>query len=203
MMNRRYLIFIILMLVSLTACTNNNGHEVKSNLDDHLVVEPQYDSKAVVTEGDFIYRLVSEKSVYAEGEKVEVYAELEYIGDKSGIKIAHAASAFYFPMVEITRGYSLDFGMDQPLRYSYLKKGEPLREPLGVGGGYSSEDTQDYIDFIKSAGEAYKKEGTLPWGHYQLSGSAHFEPIYEEDQENESLRLEAKIEFTVEASENN
>jgi hypothetical protein len=80
----------------------------------------------------------------------------------------------------------------------------PLRERYEGGGGYGSQDPQEYVDFIKAVAEASKK-GTLPWGEYQVFGSADFEPIYgsEESQENESLRLKTEIEFIVKKPKNN
>lgn len=209
-MKSRFLVFFLFVLVTLTACANDQGNEGKLNLDDNtrgakldeqiVVKEPLIDSKAEVTEGDFVYRLVSEKSVYSEGEKVVVYAELEYVGDKPEIKIAHAASPFSFPMKEKTRGYDLLYMMEQPLIVTLLKKGEPLREPFKGAGGYGSQDPKDYVDFMKSVAEASIK-GTLPWGDYQVSGLADFEPMYKESQENETLRLKAEIEFIVENPE--
>lgn len=44
-------------------------------------------------------------------------------------------------------------------------------------------------------------QGTLPWGDYQVSGLADFEPLYKESQENETLRLKAEIEFILEKIE--
>ena len=47
-----------------------------------------------MTDGDFVYRLVSEKEEYGQGDQVQVYGELEYIGEEDEITIGHAASAF-------------------------------------------------------------------------------------------------------------
>ena len=77
---------------------------------------------AEVIEGDFIYRLVSEEAQYSEDDMVDVYAELEYIGELDEVTISHAASPFYFPMVEETRDYKIDYAMNEPLLYSTLIK---------------------------------------------------------------------------------
>lgn len=181
---------ISFLLAGCSAVAKPGGHNV---FDEQTI-----NSQAEVAAGDFVYRLVSEKSVYIEGEKVEVYAELEYVGDKSEIKIAHAASPFLFPMKEKTRGYDLSYMMNQPRIVTLLKKGEPLREPFKGAGGYGSQDPKDYVDFIKNVAEASKK-GTLPWGEYHVFGSADFEPIYDtEESKNNELSLKAEIEFYVE-----
>ncbi|RAP77320.1 hypothetical protein [Paenibacillus montanisoli] len=190
----KFVIMISTIVCLLTGCSEHVKPDV-----NNVANKPAVDSHAEVAEGDFVYRLVSEKSAYAEGEKVEVYAELEYVGDQPEIKIAHAASPFSFPMKEQTRGYDLLYMMDQPLIVSVLKKGEPLREPFKGAGGYGSQDPKDYVDFMKSVAEATQK-GTLPWGDYRVFGSADFEPISgsEENQDNDRLSLKAEIGFIVE-----
>lgn len=37
-------------------------------------------TRAEETKGDFIYRIITEKGEYYEGEPVHLYAELEYVG---------------------------------------------------------------------------------------------------------------------------
>lgn len=167
----------------------------------NIVKEAQIGPKAEATEGDFVYRLVSEKSVYAESERVELYAELEYVGEEKEIEIAHAASPFSFPMKEKTRGFEIGYGMDQPRIVTTLKKGEPLREQYKGGGGYGSQDPKEYIDFIKTVAEASRK-GSLPTGEYEVTGGAEFEPQFGSTK-NEHIHMNVKIEFIVGESKNN
>lgn len=151
-------IFVIISTIAflLAGCSGD------SKLDEQNVVkEPSIVSKAEVSEGDFVYRLLSEKSEYSEGEKVEVYAELEYVGDEPEIKIAHAASPFSFPMKEKTRNFEIGYMMNLPQFVTVLKKGMLLRERYEGGGGYGSQDPKEYVDFIKALEETFKK-GTLP-----------------------------------------
>ncbi|MDQ8738232.1 hypothetical protein [Paenibacillus sp. LHD-38] len=197
-------IAVLMILISSCADTDAEGNQKISMTDEQNVVkEPLTVSKAEVAEGGFVYRLASEKSVYAEGEKVEVYAELEYVGDEPEIKIAHAASPFSFPMKEKTRNFEIDYKMSEPRIVTTLKKGVPLKSRYEGSGGYGSQDPKEYVDFIKAVHKA-SKTGTLPWGNYLVSGLASFEPIYESDetQVNESLHLKAEIEFIVEKPEN-
>jgi hypothetical protein len=94
------------------------------------------DEKNIAKEAhdDFVYRLVSEKSVYADGVRVEYYAELEYVGEEQKIEIADTASPFSFPMKEKTRGFEIGSKMSQPRIVTILKKGEPLRKQYKGGG---------------------------------------------------------------------
>ena len=74
----------------------------------------------------FVYRLSTEKDVYDEFGDTAIFAELMYVGEKNSIDIYHAASPFYFPLEERTRGFEIDYAMDDPLLTALLIKGEPL-----------------------------------------------------------------------------
>ncbi|SEP14745.1 hypothetical protein [Paenibacillus sp. OV219] len=193
-------LFIIISTIAilLAGCLEDSKPD-----EQNIAKEPPFGSKAEFAEGDFVYRIVSEKPVYAEGERVEVYAELEYVGDEPEIEIAHSASPFSFPMKETIRGYDLLYMMNQPRIVTHLKKGVPLKEPFKGAGGYGSQDPKDYVDFMKNVAEASKK-GSLPLGEYHVFGSADFEPIYDSEgsQDNERLSLKAEIEFIVGKPEN-
>jgi hypothetical protein len=132
-------------------------------------IEKVNQSSELVEEGDFIYRLVTEQHEYEASDSVKVYAELEYIGEKEEVTIYHAASPFYFNIVEKTRGYLIGYNMDEPLIASTLKKGEPLREEYVNSGGFSEQDDADYIEFIKDFWE-----NGFPSGYYVVDGTAEF-----------------------------
>jgi hypothetical protein len=188
------LLLIISALAFALAGCSGDVKVAELNVRKEMKIGP----RAEVAEGNFVYRLVSEKSVYADGERVELYAELEYVGEEQEIEIAHAASPFFFPMKEKTRGFEIGYMMNQPRILTLLKKGEPLREQYKGGGGYGSQDPKEYVDFIKAVAEASRK-GSLPSGEYEVSGIAEFEPQYGSTKEDkkELIRMKAKIEFIV------
>lgn len=187
---RKFLFFTLVLTFVLAGCRGevNRVNEPAAPKDD---IEP----RAEVTEGDFVYRLVSEKNIYADGEKVELYAELEYVGEEQEIQIAHAASPFYFPMTERIRGLDISYAMDQPRVVTTLKKGEPLREYYKGGGSFTEHDPKEHVDFVKSVFEAIQK-GTLPSGEYEVSGRATFEPLNGSDG-TEEISIDAEIDFVV------
>lgn len=152
------------------------------------------ETHAEVAEGDFTYRLVTEKATYSEGEPIKLYAELEYTGDKDEIEIFHSASPFSFPMEETTRNYDIGYGMDQPLKSTTLVKGKPLRKEYDASGGYNSEDKNEYKDFMK---RVMDKE--FPAGHYVVNGIADFYIRVSEgnELEQEKYELAAQVEFNV------
>jgi hypothetical protein len=87
------------------------------------------------------------------------------VGEEQEIQIAHAASPFYFSMTERTRGFDINYAMDQPRIVTTLKKGE-----------YTEHNSKEHVDFVKSVFEAIQK-GTLPSGEYEVSGRAAFKPL--------------------------
>jgi hypothetical protein len=165
-----------------TACSQGNE-------DD----EYSLSQSAEVTSGDFIYRIATKKETYQEGEPVELYSELEYIGEQAEVTIFHAASPFYFPMEETTRGYTIDYPMEEPLITTVLKKGVPFRQAYGKAGGYSETDEKEYVDFMK---KLLNEEG-FPSGNYEVLGFADFFIETEVDKKID-YNLKAKIGFKVE-----
>ena len=150
----------------LTACGNDEtGEQPADDLSDFTVAASQAES----AKGDFVYRLATEKEQYTEGEKVEIYAELEYTGEQESIEISHAASPFYFPLHEETRDYAVEYAMNEPLLTTRLTKGEPLHEDYTGSGGYSAEEDEAYIEFVQRI-----MEKEFPPGYYKIDGFANF-----------------------------
>lgn len=138
-----------------------------------------------------MYRLVSEKPAYAEGEPVKLYAELEYTGSESSVTIFHSASPFYFPMEETTRNYAIAYMMNQPLVSTKLARGKPLREAYVGSGGYGSQDPKPYIEFIQRIGKL-----DFPTGTYVVNGFADFY-VQPKGGDKTDYKLKATIMFQV------
>ncbi|WP_223637165.1 hypothetical protein [Planococcus sp. 4-30] len=150
----------------LTACGNDEtGKQPADDLSDFTVAASQAES----AKGDFIYRLATEKEQYTEGEKVEIYAELEYTGKQESIEISHAASPFYFPLHEETRNYAVEYAMNEPLLTTRLIQGEPLQESYSGSGGYSEAEDVAYVEFVQRI-----MEQDFPAGYYKVNGYADF-----------------------------
>jgi len=184
---KRIMMFVMMAAVIWVAGCGS-GNDTASQLNDYTV----QNIHAEVTQGDFVYRLVTEKEEYTEKEPVVLYAELEYIGDQPSVDIYHAASPFYFLLSEKTRNYDLDYGMDQPLLSTKMEKGAPLRQEYHRSGGYSEQDEEDYIEFVKQ----FTEKGFLP-GYYVMKGIADFYVGGEEDGDKQAYKLEAQVDFIV------
>ncbi|GKV67370.1 MULTISPECIES: hypothetical protein [Sporosarcina] len=190
-MKKILIIFLLLTLSSLALFGCQKTEQVK---DEERLPEPnELKTTAEVMEGDFIYRLVSEKDHYGEGEDVKIYAELEYIGPENEMEIRHGSSPFLFPMTETTRNYEIEYGVTMAEERTVLKKGEPLRQETRGGGSYSEHDPEEYKEFMKKV----MKED-YPSGHYIVDGYASFDTAG--DVEKEYL-IEAQIEFIVDGEE--
>lgn len=183
--------FILMLMV--TGCAQQGSKGEDST--DLPLNKTARGSHAEVSDGDFVYRLVSEKDRYNSGDQVKVYGELEYVGEQDEITIGHAASPFYFPMKELTRDYDIGYAMNEPYITTTLKKGEPLREYYSGGGGYGSQDKKEFKDFIRSLQDGY------PDGRYVVYGSADFmidsQSKGANQGERENYKIQAEIEFSV------
>ena len=142
-------------------------------------------------QGDFIYRLISEKEQYTEGEAIKIYAELEYHGVQENIEISHAASPFHFPLYEETRKYAVEYAMNEPLLTTRLTKGEPLQEYYSGSGGYSAEEDEAYIEFVQRI-----MEKEFPSGYYKIDGFANF-TASSSDGSDTPYEIHAQIDFKV------
>lgn len=178
-----YLAAAVCMLFGLFGCqqTEQNNPPPKPETD-------QQTERAETLDGDFIYRLATEKKHYGKGERVKVYAELEYIGPADEITIEHSSSAFLFPMTETTRNYEIDYAVNTIGKQTVLKKGVPLRGELQGSGGYSDQDKKEYKEFMKQI-----MEMNYPSGHYIVNGNAWFT----EAASQKEYSINAQIEFTV------
>ncbi|MCG3089337.1 hypothetical protein [Sporosarcina cyprini] len=183
----RAIVMILLSALLLTACQSKNTEEAPPQLQDN----PQEDE---VREGDFIFRLVSEKTKYDEYEKPVIYAELTYVGEKEEIQISHAASPFSFPIHEKNRGYTIDYVMNTPLLLTDLKRGEPYREYYGFAGGYSDKDAEAYAEFVQSIIE----HGGFPRGKYTMEGDANFSIVDDSNTSEKEMNMQPQIGFDVE-----
>lgn len=181
-----YCLFGLFSLL-LFGCGLGDNATNNADLDEYEVTHPEVE----VTEGDFIYRLVSEKEQYDANGPVKIYAELEYVGDQEEIEIFHAASPFYFPIHEKSRDYEIGYGMEEPLLSTTLVKGEPFREEYTSAAGYSSDEDNDYIDFIEKI-----NNNEFPVGYYEVNGFADFF-IRIDDTNQEKYEINTTIDFMV------
>ncbi|KMJ56755.1 hypothetical protein AB685_19750 [Bacillus sp. LL01] len=179
-----FLLFLVLVLL-FTGCNTKTNNKNAAKWSGEKINQSVHE----VHDKNFIYRLVTDKQKYQGTETVNLYAELEYIGEEEEVIISHAASPFYFDITEKTRDFLIYYGMDQPLITTTLKKGETLRESYTKNGGFSDQDDTAYIDFVKD----FLKNG-FPTGYYVVDGYADFSV---EDSEGQDYIIKGIVDFEV------
>lgn len=162
----RKFIFLLALIFTLTAC-GTKTNTASGNPQQSPGALPPPDSE--IREEDFVYRLFTEKDVYDTFGGTAIFAELTYIGNQTSIDIYHSASPFYFPLEERTRGIEVDYAMNEPLITTTLTKNVPFRQKYSFAGGYSEDDGEKYVSFIKTL----MNEG-FPEGEYIIHGTAKF-----------------------------
>jgi hypothetical protein len=188
--NRYFVAVVMMLIIFIVGCNSPNSIDI-SELEKYDVSR----TSDVAIQDDVIFRLVSEKEQYKEGEEVELYGEIEYVGDKEEVTIHHSSSAFLFPMEEKIRGYEIGGVVSDIGLSTTLKQGEPYREEYVKSGGYSpNQDPEDYVNFIQD----FLDREDFPPGYYEVNGFADFSFGSEENGEmRERYKIEAKIDFKV------
>lgn len=185
---KKMFLFVFIALF-LTACGTTENTDTTINGTS----EPLPPAEAEETQGDFTYKLISEKDVYDEFGETAIFAEIIYTGELDSIDIYHAASPFSFPFEERTRDFTVDYAMDEPLIITTLEKGIPFRQNYEFAGGYSDTNDEDYVDFVETV-----IDKGFPEGEYILHGIADFwteDPV--EAADDQKFYLKADIGFNV------
>ncbi|SES64207.1 hypothetical protein SAMN05216389_101211 [Oceanobacillus limi] len=81
-MRKAFLLYSVVFVILLVSCDSSNGasdHSVLNNEVDNYEVTQTY---AETAQGDFVFRLVSGREEYQEGESVQLYGEIEYVGEE-------------------------------------------------------------------------------------------------------------------------
>ncbi|BAQ11683.1 hypothetical protein OXB_3214 [Bacillus sp. OxB-1] len=187
----RKVLYLTMFMIVLGACGVKKHSDV--SYENHGIPLPPPESE--VQEGDFVYRLYTEKDVYDTLGGTAIFAELTYIGEQDEIEIAHASSPFYFPLEERTRKIHVDYAMNSPLIVTTLKKDVPHQHRYEFAGGYSDQDDPDYVEFVKTIIE----EKGFPEGEYIIHGAARFTVAGQDDdmQDLPETELATDIGFRV------
>src|SRR5699024_9824496 len=181
----RLLIGLVSLL--LLACTSSSEEiDVKQfQVENH---------ETEVSEGDFIFRLISEKEQYTQDEPVNLYGEIVYVGDKEEVDIVHSSSAIVFNIFEEARQYELGDGVADIGITTTLERNVPYRETYEKNIGYDSESPKDYIKFV----EDFIGQNGVPIGYYKVKGMTDF-AIFEDGEHEEAkhYNIKASIDFKV------
>lgn len=166
-----------------SGCSSSN--QISNNDIEEYDVNQTTDENV---QGDFVFRLVSEKKEYNDLEDVKLYGEITYIGEKDEVVIHHSSSAILFSLEEKVRGFFIGFAVNDIGLSTVLKQGEPYREEYVKSGGYAEDDSNEYVKFM----ESFLETDEFPPGYYVVNGETDFSL---ENQEN--INIEATVDFKV------
>lgn len=117
----------------------------------------------------FELKIYSDKQVYKTSDTIKVWSTLEYIGDKSEIKIWHGEPYIIYNITD-GKDFNIDGLRHTILKSTILKKGELYRYDYIKSGGYSNDDPK--ASYWKKFFE--EKDLYLPEGEYIIKAYCDF-----------------------------
>lgn len=183
-------IFLSLFIFSLLLNGCSASYEKNVNVEDFEVEN----TIAEVAEGDYIFRLVSEKEQYTNTEEVNLYGEIIYTGEKDEVEINHSSSAILFNIFEEVRQYEIGDGVHDIGLTTTLKRNEPHREHYGKSAGYDADSDKAYVQFV----EDFIEQDGFPTGYYTVNGFTDF-AVFEDGDDESAIHynIKATIDFKV------
>lgn len=182
-MNKYFIACIALLVLFISGCSDSS--QVKNSDLKEYEVQKTIDEQV---QGDFVFRLVSEKKEYQEGNDVKLYGKIIYTGEKEEITIHHSSSAIFFPMEEKVRGYTIGFAVSEIGLSTVLKRDVPYREEYQKNIGYIEDDPREYVSFI----ENFLDRDDFPLGYYVVNGETDFSV-----EGQERINIKATVDFKV------
>lgn len=160
---------IVMFTVLLTACGEVQPQNTTNPVTTSVLNKEELDLMDKVTEGDYELAIYTKKTQYAVNEPIDVYADITYIGEREEIEIGHSMYPVGFAIMEHTRNLDIGGAMEEPYKVTLLKRNEPMQYNYSFTGGYSSDDDDDVISFVKDL-----RDGQLPQGEYTITAYADF-----------------------------
>jgi len=184
-MNKWLTLFLIVCALSLaTSCSISEAQVEKPliplNSQKHSITS---DSNSVQS-NDFVLRMISTKEEYIVGEKVELYAELEYVGQQPEIIITHAASPIGISLHENNSNIGFGYVMDQPLISTILKQGNAFRQEYKFSGFSLDGSNKEYKELYNQLAD-----GHFSKGEYVMTAKANFTDITSTLSENYEMQV--------------
>src|SRR5699024_3913448 len=127
-------------------------------------------------------------------EKVNVYGEIIYVGEKDEVEIVHSSSAILFNIYEMARNYEIgDIVNDIGITTKH-QRNVPYRESYEKNVGYDMDAAKEYVTFI----ESFIEEDGFTSGYYQVNGFTDF-AVFENPKDESARRynMETSIDFKV------
>ncbi|HIW35013.1 MAG TPA: hypothetical protein IAA29_19735 [Candidatus Paenibacillus intestinavium] len=128
--------------------------------------------------------MISVKDEYIVGEKVELHAELEYVGQQLEITITHAASPIGISLHEKNSNIGFGYVMDQPLITTILKQGSTFQQEYKFSGFSLNDSTKEYKELYNQLAD-----GHFPKGEYVITAKAKFTDVTSDPKHNFEMQV--------------
>ncbi|MCR8659359.1 hypothetical protein [Paenibacillus endoradicis] len=185
-MNKWFILLLIVCSLSLTtscSISDVNHQEKPSNSLNSQKNSITLDSNSVQS-NDFVLRMISTKDEYIVGEKVELYAALEYVGQQAEITITHAASPIGISLHENNSNIGFGYVMDQPLISTILKQGSAFQQEYKFSGISFDGSNKEYKELYNQLAD-----GHFPEGEYVMTAKANFTDITSDLREDYEMQV--------------
>jgi len=184
-MNKWLTLFLIVCALSLaTSCSISEAQVEKPliplNSQKHSITS---DSNSVQS-NDFVLRMISTKEEYIVGEKVELYAELEYVGQHPEITITHAASPIGITLHENNSNIGFGYVMDQPLVTTVIQKEYAFQQEYKFTGLSFDDSKKEYKELYSQLAD-----GHFPKGEYVMTAIARFNDITNDQKDEYEMQV--------------
>ncbi|MBB6444833.1 hypothetical protein [Bacillus benzoevorans] len=145
---------LLVLLFSLISCSKQD----QDQSDKEIIVEKQ--------EGDFELKLFSQKGRYAAHEKINIYAQVKYIGPKEEVMIEHGGfTPIKYEVVENKRGITIPTVESSILNQTTLKRNQWYTFKFEKSGEVKED---------KFHQEYFNEEG-FPKGSYTIEAAFSFQ----------------------------
>ncbi|MBY7141769.1 hypothetical protein KFZ56_01400 [Virgibacillus sp. NKC19-3] len=181
---------LTILLIFLAGCGSSDPFDVNESVDSSELADQEItQTNDETTQDDFIFRLSSEKEQYESGEEVELYGEIEYIGEEDEVTISHAETPFRFSIKEEMRGYEIGYAVSEIGMSRSLTREEPYQEKYEKNAVSGLADSPEgHEAFV----EAFLDHDGFPVGYYVVNGAASFAV------DGERYEIEGEVDFKVE-----
>jgi hypothetical protein len=148
---------LLVLFFGLIACSKQNQGQNKQGSEKEMIVEKQ--------EGDYELKLIAKKGSYAPHEKIDIVAQVKYIGSEDEVVIEHGGfSPVKYEVVENKRGIAISSVEPSILSQTTLNRDQWYPFEFEKSG----EVKQD-----KFHQEYFNEEG-FPKGHYTIEATFSF-----------------------------
>ncbi|PRO64527.1 hypothetical protein [Alkalicoccus urumqiensis] len=189
-----------MLLTVVTACSQTDGqtNDEEAQAANTESTSDEGEVTATTEQDDFQMTLTSAKKVYEEGEPLDIFGSLTYLGEKEEIEITYDRMFYFSKVIDYKRYMSMTPTYESYRGTKTFSQGEAYEfesfEPNGNGEPITSQSEEE----LEQTKQLYEEITPLPAGGYTFNVVADFEVQTAEG--NQEVRIPASIDIVVEPS---